>query len=227
MPVYHNHKLIHIHIPKTAGTAIEGFFHRIGDMEWGPKSWVGQEKRNGRWHEYQHLSLVELRSLAGLMFPDFASFAVVRDPYTRLISDFAWRQSIKKSYPNSPTQFFDSFDAFLYAIPKDINTRWSDHIHGADQKWANFLIHVRPQYQFVLDHKENCLVDDILRYESLDQDIALFLKRFGLHADNIRSPRIRIPGKYFSCEQINRVNEIYARDFELFSYSKASGGQHE
>jgi len=95
MPVYHKHKLIHIHIPKTAGTAIEGFFHRIGDMQWGRESWVGQEKKNGRWYEYQHLSMQELRSLAGSPFPDHASFAVVRDPYTRLVSDYAWREWIQ------------------------------------------------------------------------------------------------------------------------------------
>jgi len=221
MPVYHNHKLVHIHIPKTAGTAIESFFHRIGDMEWGLKSWLGQEKINGRWHEYQHLSMMELRSLAESEFPGFTSFAVVRDPYTRLISDFVWRQKIELRYPGSATQFFDSFDAFLQAIPKDINTHWSDHIYGADQARANFLIHIRPQYQFVLDHKGNCLVDDILSYENLCQDLHLVLQRFGLHAENIRSPQIREPGEYFSREQIKLVNEIYARDFEDFSYSKA------
>lgn len=221
MPVYHKHKLIHIHIPKTAGTAIESFFHRIGDMEWGPESWVGQEKINGRWYEYQHLSMMELRSLAKSEFPGFTSFAVARDPYTRLISDFAWRQWIQSEHPGSPTQFFDSFDAFLQAIPKDINTLWPDHVYGADQAWANFLIHIRPQYQFIFDKNDNCLVDDVLSFENLAQDVPLVLDRFGLHAENIRSPQIRQPDEYFSREQIKLVNKIYAGDFEIFSYSKA------
>ncbi len=220
MPVYHNHKLIHIHIPKTAGTAIESFFHRIGDMEWGLNSWLGQEKVNGRWYEFQHLSMMELRSLAESEFPGFRSFAVVRDPYTRLISDFIWRQWIKSSYPNSPTLFFNSFDDFLQAIPKDINTHWSDHVHGVDQARVNFLIHVRPQYQFILDQKGNCLVDDVLSYENLCQDLPLVLEPCGLHAENIRSPQIREPDEYFSREQIKLVNEIYARDFDYFPYSQ-------
>jgi len=220
MPVFHKHKLIHIHIPKTAGTAIERFFHGIGDMKWGPESWLGQEKKNGRWYEYQHLSMLELRSLAGTAFSGHASFAVVRDPYTRLVSDYAWRQWIQQSYPKSPTQFFDSLDAFLNAIPEDINTRWSEHIHSADQKWANFLIHVRPQNQYVLDEDGNRLVDDILAYENLDEALNRFLARFGLHADNIRSPPKRRIDEYFSRAQIDRINEIYARDFEVFSFSK-------
>ena len=220
MPVFHKHKLIHIHIPKTAGTAIEGFFHRIGDMTWGPGSWMGQEKRNGRWYEYQHLSMPELRSLAGSLFPDHASFAVVRDPYTRLISDFTWRRFIQEHYPDSPTQFFDTFDTFLNAIPQDINACWIDHIHRADQKWANFLIHVRPQHQYILDEKGNFLVDDILEYERLDEALSVVLARYGLHADGIKSPPKRDIDGYFSREQISRINEIYAMDFELFSFPR-------
>ena len=221
MPVYHNHKLIHIHIPKTAGTAIESFFHRIGDMQWSPESWVGQEKMNGRWYEYQHLSLTELRTQSDSTFPGFKSFAVVRDPYTRLISDFAWRQQIKSNYPSSPTQFFDSFDDFLHAIPKNINTHWSEHIHRADQKWANFLIHVRPQYQFILDSEGNSLIDKIIMFENIDRDLAPFLKPFGLHVDNISAPHIRKIYECLSREQIGLIDEIYAGDFEFFSYPRA------
>jgi hypothetical protein len=220
MPVFHKNKLIHIHIPKTAGTAIERFFHSIGDMTWSPESWVGQEKKNGRWYEYQHLSMPELRSLAGTVFPGYASFAVVRDPYSRLVSDYTWRRLIQQHYPESPTQFFDTFDAFLNAIPEDISARWPDHIHSADQKWANFLIHVRPQHPYVLDEQGNCLVDDILEYEKLDKDLGVVLRRHGLHAEGIRSPPNREIDEYFSREKIKKVNEIYARDFELFSFSK-------
>ncbi len=224
MPVYYKHKLVHIHIPKTAGTAIERFFHRIGDMVWGPKSWLGQERRDGRWYEYQHLSIQELRRLAGSDFPGFTSFAVVRDPYTRLISDFVWRARIKERYPDSPTQFFDSLDDFLSAIPADINTRWPDHIYGADQKWANFLIHIRPQYQFVFDDDGNRLVDAILRYENLREDLAAFLKPFGLRAENVRSPVMRNASEYFTSKQIERIEEIYAKDFALLSLKSTSVG---
>ncbi|GJL82585.1 MAG: hypothetical protein DHS20C01_22190 [marine bacterium B5-7] len=220
MPVYFKHKLVHIHIPKTAGTAIERFFHRIGDMEWGTKSWLGQKRHDERWYEYQHFSLEELWHFAGTRFPGFTSFAVVRDPLTRLISDFIWRSWIQEAHPNSPTQFFDSFDEFLDAIPDDINSGWSKHIQGTDQKWANFLIHVRPQHHFVLDDSGNCLVDVILRYEVLPQDFALFLEPFGLRADNIKTPPIRDPDEYFTREQIERIKTIYAGDFALTSLPK-------
>jgi hypothetical protein len=219
MPVFHKHKLIHIHIPKTAGTAIEAYFHEIGDMKWGPESWVGQANKHGRWYEFQHLSLQELRTLANAAFDGYMSFAVVRDPYTRMISDYLWRRWIQHQYPDSATQFFDSFETFLKAIPKDINTNWLDHILGADKKWANFLIHIRPQYQYVSDSEGNCLVDEILKFEHLHLDMARLLKRYGLSTNSIKSPQIRGLKEYYNRAQLDLINESYAKDFEYYSYA--------
>jgi hypothetical protein len=217
MPVYYKHKLVHIHIPKTAGTPIEELFHDLGDVVWGAESWFGQHIHHGRWYEYQHLSMEELRRFAGSHFPGFTSFAVVRDPFTRLISDFRWRAWIQKAHPKSSTEFFDSFETFLNSIPDDINGGWPQLIKGVGQKRANFLIHVRPQSQFVLDDSGNCLVDVILRYESLPRDLASLLEPLGLRTNKIRLPAIHDPGEYFSDEQIQRIEAIYSADFALAS----------
>jgi hypothetical protein len=219
MPVFHKHKLIHIHIPKTAGTAIETYFHDIGDMEWGPVSWFGDANQHGRWYEFQHLSLHELRTLAKAAFEGYMSFAVVRDPYTRMISDYLWRCRIQHQYPDSAIQFFDSFETFLQAIPKDINTNWLDHMLGADKKRANFLIHIRPQYQYVADSEGNCLVHGILKFERLHLDMARLLKRYGLSAKTIKSPQIRDIKEYYNRAQLDLVNEIYVKDFQYYSYA--------
>jgi len=212
MPVYHTHELVHIHIPKTAGTPIEEFFHRIGDMQWGPKSWVGQERRDGRWYEFQHLSYQELTSFTGSQYETFRSLAVVRNPYLRLLSDYFWHQA-------PPRQAFESLDAFLRSIPRDMNTRWEEHIAGADQAAANLLIHVRPQYQYVDDIDGSRLVDEILRFETLDRDMARFMKRYDLDGAFIEPPPVRRTEHYFDRAQLNLVNEIYAVDFERFDYA--------
>lgn len=219
MPVYRKHKLIHIHIPKTAGTAIERYFHEIGDMEWNTISWFGQVKTQGRWYELQHLSLLELRTLANTAFDGYRSFAVVRDPYTRLISDYLWRRWIQQQYPNSATQFFDSFETFIEAIPTDLNTNWVNHIHDADKKQANFLIHIRPQYQYIADSEGNFLIDDILNFEHLHRDLARLLERYGLSTDRMTSPPIRGLEEYYTPATLDRVNEIYAKDFQYYSYA--------
>ncbi len=219
MPIHYKHKLVHVHIPKTAGTAIETYFHDIGDMKWSPVSWIGQANMHGRWYEFQHLTLQELQTLADMRFNEYSSFAVVRNPYTRLISDYLWRCSIQKQHPNSETQFFDSFETFLKAIPRNINTNWEDHIFGASKKWANFLIHVRPQYQYIADQHGNCQIDEILKFECLHSDMARFLKRYGLSTNRIRTPQTKDLKAYYTRRQLDLVNGIYAKDFKYYGYA--------
>lgn len=220
MPVYPGHKLIHIHIPKTGGTAIERYFHQIGDLRWNPEFWVGQQRRNGRWYEYQHLSMPELRCLASSMLDTYDSFTVVRNPYARMISDYVWRQHIRVRYPESATRFFDSFDAFLRAVPTDMDGRWSDHIRNVDQTGANFLIHVRPQHQYIFDAEGNCLVEHILRFEHLAWDTNRLLRSYGSSTTALQVPVERDIAAYYDRRLLDLVNEIYSKDFEYFSYEK-------
>jgi len=218
VPVYRKHRLIHIHIPKTGGTAIEELFHGIGDMAWGLESWVGQERRDGRWYEYQHLSLSELLVLTNSAFENYFSFAVVRNPYARLVSNFQWRQATRKAHPGAPIQSFLSFETFLKSIPRDINLHWARLIQGADQSWANFLIHVRPQHHYVETNTHPVGVDEVIRFESIETEMTEFLKRYGIESTKIIKPWSPYFGEFYTREMIDIANEIYRRDFEVFSY---------
>ena len=214
MPVYERHQLVHIHIPKTAGTAIEGFFHDLGDMEWGPKSWVGQQRRDGRWFEFQHLTYRELVSLTGFQYASFRSFAVVRNPYQRFLSDHFWRNAVM------PQHRFDSIAEFLHQIPGNMDRHWDELIRGADRTTASFLIHVRPQTHYVHDARGRVLVDEVLRFEKLGEDLARLLEPLGLTSRFVRPPRQRRLSDHLGRDQIELINEIYALDFARFGYEK-------
>jgi hypothetical protein len=187
-------------------------------MVWGLPSWVGQERWNGRWFEFQHLSKAELRGFTGSEFDEYESFAVVRDPYSRLVSQFLWRQTVSTHYPNSSIRVFESVGALLEAIPRDIDAHWDEHIKSANQNDANFLIHVRPQHHYVFDDKAICLVDHILRFEQLQTDIAPLLEPRGLSAKTFRNNPIRCLEAYFSQQQLDLVADLYGPDFLHFSY---------
>ena len=218
MPVYHRHSLVHIHIPKAGGTAIESLFSDLGDLTWDKTCWIGQEFANNRWYEYQHLSIQELHLLSDEAFRHHASFAVVRNPYTRLVSDFYWRQAIHKAYPDQPIPAFDSFEDFLRFIPGDINVNWLGHIHRANQAQANFLIHTRPQYQFIEEGGEPFAVNHILRFERFGDEMDNFLSQMGIQNTHIRNPEQKDIKGHFDRSLLDRVNRIYERDFELFGY---------
>ena len=217
MPVYHRSRLIHIHIPKTGGTAIERFFHSIDDMVWGKESWLGQEYLHHRWYEFQHLSMSELLSFT-TEFRAFHSFAVIRNPYSRLVSEFHWRHSILQQR-DAPLRSFDSIEDLVWAIPSQIDTQWRDCLTGADQRQSNFLIHVRPQHHYVCLPNGKQVVTELLRFEQLKQDFNALLSRYGMHTDAIRPFREQNFVDYFDRDTLDRVNAIYASDFTLGGYN--------
>lgn len=219
MPIYRKHRLIHIHVPKTAGTAIEELFHDAGDMVWGPASWVGQAHRRGRWWEYQHLTLTELRFLARESLAGFESFAVVRDPYARLLSEFDWRRAIHRRNPDSDLRGFDCFAAFLTAIPEDIDSGWDAHAIEATQAETNFLIHVRPQHHYLTDPDGAFAIDRLVRFERLREELAPILGPRGLGLCAIRQTAAPDLDRYDPA-LLARVNRLYARDFELLGYPR-------
>jgi hypothetical protein len=217
MPVYRETGLIHIHIPKTAGTAIESFFHSIGDMVWGLDSWLGEKYVGERWYEFQHLTISEFFSFTGEEFLHFGSFAVVRNPYSRLISEFLWRRQLKQR-PDSTLIHFDSFDDFIRAIPSDIDSNWQSYLNSADKRESNLWIHLRPQHHYICGEDGKQIVREILQFERLKPEFDRLLDRYGLSTDSIRTPEEKSLERFFDRGLFDQVNEIYARDFELGRY---------
>ena len=218
MPVYKKSGLVHIHIPKTAGTAIGGLFHSHNDMVWGTESWIGQKYIDQRWFEFQHFSLAEFIRFTGDEFSGFVSFAVLRNPYTRLISEFHWRQNRSSGQSNPNMLYFDSFDQMLSAIPEDIDNNWDYHMAFSEKSYANFLIHVRPQHHYVYGPDGAPGLDHLLVYERLKSELQNLLKGLNLDTGRIRNPATRPYVDYYDRRTLDLVNEIYRKDFELGSY---------
>lgn len=218
LPVYKKHRLIHIHIPKTGGTAIEAQFDALGDLTCGSEGWFGVEQRDGRWYEFQHLSMTELQTLSHSQYADFESFAVVRNPYHRLLSDYTWRRHIQKAYPSAAIPAFASFDAFIQSIPRDINTCWNAYVNNANREDANFLIHVRPQYHYIAKYDELNGLNHILTFERLKDEIETILTPRDIPTSQFRNGTEIDIAAHFTRTQLDIVNAIYERDFQAFSY---------
>ncbi len=222
MPVYRNHRVVHLHIPKTAGTAIELQFADLGDMHWDTPSRYGRVRRPDRWYEDQHLSLMELREVSqgGLIGSD--TFAVVRNPYQRLISEYLWRYSLVYDQHAAELTGFDTFEALIAAIPLDLAHNWSRYMALADRDHANILIHLRPQWQYVCDSSGRLDRSvEIVRFEHLAEDIEPLYRRWGVVSRPFTAPRAphELAG-YFTDEALAVVNEVYDRDFEWFGYER-------
>ena len=84
MPIY-NHKLLHIHIPKTGGTTItENLKDRGVNIQFYDK---GSKKEYGNVSP-QHMTISYTEKFFDL--DEIKSFAVIRDPWHRTVSEYVW-----------------------------------------------------------------------------------------------------------------------------------------
>ena len=222
VPVYRNHRVAHIHIPKTAGTAIERQFAELGDMHWDSSSWYGRIRRPDRWYEDQHLTLCELRQLSLGNVRGLNVFAVVRNPYQRLISDYLWRLDLVAAKHATDLTMFESFAAMVAAIPRDLAHNFSRYITVADHGHANLLIHLRPQWHYVCDAVGSPDHEvEVVQFETMQRDLEPLYLRWGVAS---RLPRQQpLPwnlAEYYTDESLAVVNAVYDRDFEWFGYER-------
>lgn len=215
MPIFFKDgiRVLYIHIPKTGGTSIKAFFEANGYTT----AYHATQKEAGHLNKLrlcspQHMHSDTLKHLFRLNSFNYI-FATVRDPLSRIISEYYMRRTW--TLTNSPAETFPLFQ------------QWSENALSLYSK-NNFIHdnHIRPQYQFILD---NC--DIYKQEEGYDEDwINLLSGRSGLTFECKKIPRLmkatpagttesRLADKY----EINPVTEelirsFYALDYKTFQY---------
>jgi hypothetical protein len=197
--INHTHKYIFIHIPKCAGTSIENTLSGAAYAKW--------DKHNKIW--VQHATANQIKRLYCQNYEDYFSFAFVRNPWGRAISDYFW---IKKNL-----KIEDSFKNYLLLENKFNTPRLSyPHLHKTGRG-----DHILPQSDFILNSNREQMVNYIGRFENLQQD-------FDTICDKIGIPRQKLPHnnktnhkryvEYYDEETRQIVAEKYAKDIEYFGY---------
>ncbi len=195
-----------IHITKNAGTTIENEA-RKHHVSWGAHfnqmPWFKPHCRRHFERHHAPLSHYEPR-----FFECFDTFAVVRHPYARALSEFYCRwghaEGFKKRYPNAKT-FNVAFRQVLQAKQRNPNMR-----------------HWRPQHEYIFDADGKQRITHIVRFEHLKAEFDALMQRYKLRV-RIRSHANRSkPKQYtvsdFDSQTLALLNKVYARDFERFSW---------
>lgn len=184
-----NKKFIFIHINKNAGSSIINAF----------------DKRK------LHLTTKELISLLGEKeFSNAIKFAVVRNPYDRLISQYAHR--VKTNQSN------------MFNDKVDIDT-WVRKVYGINKDPKYFT----PQYKMYYTQKQ-WLTDDagklrtqhILKFEDLESQLREFCNAYNLsiglpHLNSSKEYKINIDS--FNKESIKTIQNYFEEDFISFGYN--------
>lgn len=202
--ISHKDKFIFIHIPKSAGKSIKGFFGIPFDFN--------DYKVPIRYIEkpYRHRPITEYMIYP--QFKEYFKFAFVRNPYYRLVSAFTYLNKgginkFDKAYrEQNLIKYNNDFKKFVMDIKSHLN-----HVH------------FKPQVNWLTDQNGTNMMDFIGRHENIDNDFKYVLNRLKLptkrlKTSNVSNPKHSIP--VYDSEMIEIVTNVYRRDFEKFNYSK-------
>lgn len=196
----HKNKFIFVHIPKCAGTSIykslipQQDWYDINNTEHG--GWDAERKIYK-----QHATALQIKKFYCANFNDYFSFTFTRNPWSKLVSDYFWTNTVDV-IPNGSK----GKGSFLEYLKKETFYR-NDHI--------------LPQVDFILDDKGNNMIDFVGRFENIQED-------FNTVCDKIEIPRQILSHKnatkhkhyteYYDDETRHIVAESYAKDIEYFGY---------
>jgi hypothetical protein len=179
--------LIFVHVPRVAGTS-------IAQALYGPRC-------------TRHHSIRYYKTVAPEFWARADSFAVLRDPFDRFASSYAFVRS-------GGTETCRLSDVFVRQTARLRGV--DDYLSFVEDRDALSLDFVmRPQSWFVSDLKTNApLVKRLFLYGQDDAALSEFLKSHGVDKLLWLNPSMRNPLE-LSARQQRRIEKIYARDFEL------------
>ena len=143
-------KAIFIHIPKTGGNSIQ-------------KALFENPSVHVRWSDYYNKNSEK--------FYRFFKFAVVRNPWDRLVSAFFYLKNggmnnEDKQWADENIQCFETFEEFVFGWLNKKNV----------YTWMHFI----PQTYWICDHNKRIMIDYIARLETMDEDFLFIAEKWVL-----------------------------------------------
>ena len=189
MPIDTKHNAVFVHIPKTGGKTVSAILGlRAGD------------RRVYYADELTHMNIFHLRER--LNIDGMYAFAFVRNPYTKILSEYNWRmRNISSFVFNEPTRQKMPFTEYMELLID----RWPWMTPYRERA------HVLPQYTFI-DNTVN-----VYRYEDFVSECERLKLRLGI---NKNTPHINKGARKpeHTARTIEIVNTLYAEDFKRFGY---------
>ena len=205
MPYYKNESIniLFIHIPKTGGSNIEQNLKKKCNQtvfsQW-KNDLLPSPYNNVSLQHQTYMTIYNYKNELNIDFENIKTFAIVRNPYDRIISDLFLFKFINKN--TSPEKVFDLIkNNYLYR--------------------DNLDNHNIPQYKFVTNEK-NELIENIKIFKTetlndFNKEINNYLNlNINLKKQNVNKDY----SEYLNNDSIKLINEFYSKDFELLGYDK-------
>jgi hypothetical protein len=237
-------QLMFLHIPKTGGSSIESSAAK-GGHSWGyclfqqgntgdkqsyycpPNKRKVPRLRGNQGHAWWHYPVQYLPMDAKRLYENATLFAVVRNPYSRAVSEYYYACGFRRytfGYNiNSPAymnrQIASKLQEFM-KCPTGKNSSCPFLANG----------HFIPQYDYLFDDDNNNngreqIVTHVLHMENLQHEFEELMNAYGLNV-NLTSSRATHNRKKsatlgvddLTTDTIDLINKVYAKDFEIGGY---------
>lgn len=124
MPISHKYKLIYVHIPKCGGSSVASSFGiKINNNILQKNFLFGLY--NGK--ALQHLSKNEIDLFTRNEYWDYFSFSFVRNPFDKIVSEYAW--FIKHNFINKNIITFKKFLKIHLIKNSKVDNIYADHFY--------------------------------------------------------------------------------------------------
>jgi hypothetical protein len=217
-------KRIFIHIPKNAGMTIRRS-PQLADkiIPAGPKIHKSEQYSQsvlthmnsiGDHHGFEH---ARWRDLNPGIRSGYDSFAVIRNPWDRVVSRYFFAKKVIEVEKKEPVgkHKIDSFEQFL-----------EERFEWGNQKymWHRAIRGWYPAYDYVTD-KEGNLKCDMMRFENLNEDLCAYFKIPEMsRARNVTGLNEDYKAIY-TPKTIQIIADWYQKDIETWGFDFDSGAQ--
>lgn len=193
--ISHHHQTVFVHIPKCGGMSVEHLFLDDLGLTWGQRAPLLLRLRSDEEQAPPRLAHLSARQyvaghyLTEAMWRDYLTFAVVRDPFSRVVSMFRYLG-------------FDRMTSFARFVGDYLPAALGDPGHA----WHWFL---RPQAAFVTDDEGRLAVDHLVRLEHIGEELPAVLSKVGLDVEEV--PHVNA-GKRLRQRRMAALRVQYLRD---------------
>lgn len=231
MPYFTGIKTIYSHIPKTAGESVVETLetysneNNLGDI-------ITTRKHETMLDLFYHTRQNEM----GMEFKAAFKFSIIRNPWDRMHSWFHYNQNMWRTmpdgFPSDSTTFTDKVPPCEYEcrerfLDMDFNS-WIQNItvYGDDRFCKSTICpfhQIAPQYLFVVDNSGFFIIDDFLRFESLNLWDDFVSERMGISPPpklifKNKGPSSASYVESYNESSIDIIRNMYAMDIKFFGY---------
>ncbi len=216
MRISHKHKLIFLAVTRAGSTTIRSILDDHSDI----KS-VSAPETSEEFPFHDHMSASELKRVfeeKGWNWSVYKKFCVVRNPYDRVVSFYHYHQSVlfARLRTEGPTRNFIWRAKYERKLKKPFKS-FARHLNTTKRMYA-------PLQFFISDIDGNSLVKDILRFETLTENLPTYLNDLEIHVAPENIPHLNASKKrkeyreYYDTKTKKHIGKLYAYEIDQFNY---------